>query len=296
MTRASRYVAGATAAAALTVSLAGCKTADSGAPSASGTPNGGGVHLTAAQEALSKAAQQTGDVKSFRATLSSSTVVSGRQTKLKGDLAVQVKPSPAMKLNLPAIDAAGKRTAGMEEILIGDDLYLKIPALTQQAGKPWTKVSLSKVGAAAGIDIENLQNQGSQANPALNAKLLTASKDVHAVGKEKVDGDSTTHYQGTFSLADAVAKLESEQRAQAQKLFGQAGLDKLVFNVWIAKDQLPRKLSLTTPPGSKLKTDTTLNYVDYNKPVSITPPPASQVSDSAGLPTASPSTSPSTPG
>jgi hypothetical protein len=289
MTRASRYVAGA-AATALTVSLVGCKSADSGTPNASGTPSGGGTRLTAAQEALSKASQKTGDVKSFHAKLSSSTVVSGRRTQLKGDLAVQLKPSAAMRLNIPAINAAGKRTAGMEEILIGDDLYLKIPAITKQAGKPWTKLSLSKMGSAAGINVENLQNQGSQANPALNAKLLTASKDVHVVGKETVKGVSTTHYQGTFSLADAVAKLGSEQRDQAQKLFGQAGFDKMNFNVWIANDQLPRKLTLATPPGAKVKSDTTLDYVDYNKPVSITPPPASQVTDGANL--VSPSTSP----
>jgi hypothetical protein len=284
MTRASRYVAGAAAGAALVISLAGCKEAAD-----SGTSNGGGAHLTEAQEALSKASQKTGDVKSFHATLLSSTVLSGRQTQLKGDLAVRLQPSPAMKLNIPAINAAGKRTAGMEEILIGDDLYLKIPALTKQAGKPWTKLSLSKMGSAAGINVENLQNQGSQANPALNAKLLTASKDAHVVGKEKVDGVSTTHYQGTFSLADAVAKLGSEQRAQAEKLFGQSGLDKLVFDVWIAKDQLPRRLTLATPPGAKLTTNTTLDYVDFNKPVSITPPPASQVSDGSGLPNPNPS-------
>ena len=73
--RASRYVAGAAAGLALTASLAGCK-ADAGGDKASGGDEGkakSGVHLTDAQAALDKASKKTGDIKSFRATLSTST-------------------------------------------------------------------------------------------------------------------------------------------------------------------------------------------------------------------------------
>jgi hypothetical protein len=278
-------VAGAAAGLALTASLAGCKT-DDGGNKASGGDGGkakSGVHLTAAQEALSKASKKTGDIKSFRSTLSSKTSISGTQTQMNGDLAFRLQPKAAMKFDVPTITVGSKTTPGFEEILVGDGLYLKIPALTKQAGKPWVGFSLSKLSDVTGIDVKGLENQGHQVDPALNAKMLTASKDVHSVGKETVGGVSTTHYQGTFTLADALAKLGTEQRDEAQKIFGQTGFDKLTFSLWGDGKHLPRKINLATPPGSKVQIDTTMNYTAFNVPVSIKGPPKSQVADGTKL-------------
>lgn len=281
--RASRYVAGAAAGLALTVSLTGCRT-DEGKSDASGSDKpANGVHLTAAQEALGKASDRTADLKSFRATLSTSSVVNGQQTDLKGDLAFRLKPDPGMKLDVPAIKTPGKTTAGFQEVFAGNTIYLKIPALAKQAGKPWVSFSTTELSKATGIDVKGLESQGRQADPALNAKMLTASKDVRKVGTETVGGVSTTHYQGTFALSDALSKLGSQQRAEAQKIFNQTGLDKLNFNLWIDGKQLPRKITLATPPGAKLKLDTAMNYVDFNKPVSIKAPAKSQVADGLKL-------------
>src|SRR3954447_18326334 len=109
--RASRYVAGAAAGLALTASLAGCK-ADAGKSKASGdeTPTSG-VHLTAAQEALSKASQKTAGLTSFRATLATSTVVSGKTTHLKGNLQFQLKPRAAMRFDVPSVTTGGTTNA-----------------------------------------------------------------------------------------------------------------------------------------------------------------------------------------
>ncbi|WP_285625129.1 hypothetical protein [Actinoallomurus iriomotensis] len=281
--RASRYVAGAAAGLALTVSLTGCRT-DEGKGDAAGTDKPAkGVHLTAAQEALGKASDSTADLKSFRATLSTSSVVSGRQTDLKGDLAFRLKPDPAMKLDVPAIKTPGKTTEGFHEVFTDDTVYLKVPALAKQAGKPWVSFTTAELSKATGVDVKGLESQGRQADPALNAKMLTASKDVHKVGTETVGGVSTTHYQGTFALSDALSKLGTQQREEAQKIFNQTGLDKLNFNLWIDGKQLPRKITLATPPGAKLKLDTAMNYLDFNKPVSIKAPAKSQVADGMKL-------------
>jgi hypothetical protein len=292
--RAGRYVAGAAAGLALTVSLTGCK-ADDGNSKASGDGKGG-AQLTAAQSALLKASEKTGDLQSFRAKLTTSTVVSGNRTDVNGDLAFQLKPKAAMKMDVPAIKTGGKTTAGFNEVLVDNMIYLKIPALTKQAGKPWVGFSLDQLGQATGIDVKAMEDQGNQANPALNAKMLTASKDVHKAGKETVDGVSTTHYTGTIVLTDALNKLDSDQKAQAQKIFGQTGLDKLSFDSWIDGQQLPRKLKLATSKGSKVDFNTTMTYSDFNAPVSITAPPKSQVADGMklkGAPTTAPSSTPS---
>lgn len=290
--RASRYVAGAAAGLALTASLAGCK-ADAGKSQASGseTPKSG-VHLTAAQEALSKASQKAADLTSFRATLTTSTVVSGKPTDLNGDLAFQLKPQPAMKFDVPSIKTGGTTTAGFNEVLVDNTLYLKIPALTKTAGKPWVSFSLDQLGQATGIDVKAMEDQGHQADPALNAKMLTASKDVHSVGKETVNGVSTTHYKGTIALSEGLSKLGTDERTQAQKIFGQTGLDKLSFNTWIDGQRLPRKMTLATPSGAKVQFNAVMNYTGFNTPVSITAPPQSQVADGMklkGVPTPTPS-------
>ena len=156
----------------------------------------------------------------------------------------------------------------------GDAFYLKIPALADQA-----------VGGLLAEQAERGHRHrragpgepGPPGGPSLNAKMFTASKDVHSVGKETVGGVSTTHYQGTFTLADALAKRGTGEKAEAQKLFGQTGLDKLNFNLWVDGKQLPRKITLATPPGSKVQIKTAMNYVGFNVPVSITAPPESQV-------------------
>lgn len=288
--RASRYVAGAAAGLALTASLAGCKPSG-GTASGDETPKSG-VRLTAAQEALGKASDKTADLKSFRATLSTSAVVSGKPTDLKGDLAIQLKPQPAMKFDVPSIKNGGTTTAGFNEVLLDNTLYLKIPALAQRAGKPWVSFSLDQLGQTSGIDVKALEDQGHQADPALNAKMLTASKDVHSVGKETVNGVSTTHYKGTIVLSEALAKLGTDERTQAQKIFNQTGLDKLNFNTWIDGKQLPRKMTLATPPGAKQQLNVVMDYIGFNTPVSITAPSQSQVADGLklkGVPTPTPS-------
>ncbi|WP_285582745.1 hypothetical protein [Actinoallomurus iriomotensis] len=120
-------------------------------------------------------------------------------------------------------------------------------------------------------------------DPALNTKLLTASKDVRQVGQETVGGVRTTHYEGTYSMTDALAKLSGDQRAQAQKSFGEAGFDKLNFDVWVDGRQLPRRVTVATPSGAKAAMKVTIDYTAFNVPVSVTVPPKSQVTDGADM-------------
>ena len=180
----------------------------------------------------------------------------------------------------PAVELAEK---GDIQYLVFECLGERTVALAQQAGKPWVGFSLSELSKTTGIDVQGLENQGHQADPALNAKMLTASKDVHKVGQETVGGVSTTHYQGTFALSDALARMSGEQRSEAQKIFAQQGLERLNFNLWIDGQQLPRRIETTTPPGSALQVESTMDYTAYNVPVSIQAPPKSQVADGSNL-------------
>jgi hypothetical protein len=122
-----------------------------------------------------------------------------------------------------------------------------------------------------------------QGDPAHDVRMFTASKDARQVGRETVGGVRTTHYQGTFGLAAGVAKLGAEQGAEERKAFARAGVDTMVFDVWVDGRRLPRKVVVATPPGAKLPVTSTAYYTAFNVPVRVTAPPKSRVEDDPAL-------------
>lgn len=277
--RTGRYAAGAATGLAIALSLTACAGAGT---SKDKTPAKAGVRLTAAQDALAKVSTRTGDLSSFRGTMSMAFGMSGQGMKMKGALAYRFKPSRAMRFTASALTVNGRDVGGMTELLVGDTMYLKAPALKARTGKPWLSLTLSQLGKSSGVDLQSME-QGGQGDPRMSARMLTASKDVRQVGRETVAGVPTTHYEGSYSLADGLARLDAEQRAQAQKAFGAAGMDTMNFDVWVDGQRLPRRVVLASPPGTKLTMKMTMNYTGFNVPVSVAAPPKSQVADGSGL-------------
>jgi hypothetical protein len=278
--KAGRYVAGAATGLAIALSLTACKGASQDKASG-GEPTSGAAHLTAAQNVLAKVSERTSGVTSYRGTMSMAMSASGQQVDFKGNMACRLKPSKAMKL-IMTMRGIGQSTARVTEIVTGDKLYMKMPELQARTGKPWVGIKRSDLHKESGADLQSMQ-QSDQGDPALNTKLLTASKDVRQVGQETVGGVRTTHYKGTYSMTDALAKLSGDQRAQAQKSFAEAGFDKINFDMWVDGRQLPRRVTIATPSDAKVGMKMTLNYTAFNVPVSVTVPPKSQVADGAGL-------------
>lgn len=275
---AGRYVAGATAGLAIALSLTACKGAGQDKASGDGKPAGGGVQLTAAQSAVAKMSSQTGSLRSFRGTMSFSSDEDFERS-MKGKLVYRAKPM-AMRLDFPSVDIRGRKVPGaVTEIVAGNRLYMKAPGFDTRTGKPWVSITLSELSAFSGVDHGSM----TQTDPSLTAKMLTASKDVRLLGKETVGGVSTTHYQGTYALRDGLAKLSSQQRAQAEQAFGKAGFDTMDFDVWVDGQQRPRKVTMASPTGAKLAMKMTMTYTAFNVPVAIKAPPKSQVADGSGL-------------
>jgi hypothetical protein len=280
---AGRYVAGAATALLIALSLAACEGADQDKASSSGKPANGGVHVTAAQAALAKAADQASDVRSYQGMTSDTVNAPGDRTLIEGTLAYQIEPL-VMRYTVPAIEANGRSTSGYTELIVGDKTYMKMPSLRAKTGKPWVSETLSHASKSTGLDMRSMQ-QGTQHHPGPNTRLLTASKDVHQIGQETVAGVLTTHYQGTFHLKDGVAKLDGTQRTQFNKSFGgEEGVDAMTFDVWIDGRQMPRKVTIATPPSPKLEVKQTTTYTAFNVPITVTAPPKDQVADGSGLP------------
>ena len=74
-------------------------------------------------------------------------------------------------------------------------------------------------------------DQVQQFDLAGTVKLLTASKDVKAVGTETVGGVDTTHYSGTFPVAEGRSAADRPARSEPLQRTWR-GLKNIKFDIW----------------------------------------------------------------
>ncbi len=274
-----RFAAGTAVGATLVLSLTGCL-GDSG----SGSAGGGGAQLTAAQ-VLEKASQKTGQVDTYKAdfTMNVGTQQGAMNMHALGQF--RLRPSLAFTMNVDKMSMGGQSMpiGAIQVVYLDKVIYMKSAQLSQATGgKPWIKMDLGKEAQQSGFNLDALMNQSQQINPAEQTKMLTASKDARQVGTETINGVKTTHYTGSITVAEAMAKLDAKTRAQLKKVYEEVGATKINFDLWADGQQLPRKLTtkVAIPQGS---TTNTIIYEDYGSPVNVSAPPAGQVGDFRGL-------------
>src|SRR5215467_2115925 len=288
---------GAVAAAVL---AAGCTTSPHGTPAAHGTssshatpsqntssPAGGGGSLSAKQ-ALALASRNAGKVSSLtlkesatvRGLPATAGIASSSALKLIMDEQLRLKPTVAAEISMH-INVAGKALA-LQEILTSRTLYLRAPGIAPASpGKPWAKISLAAL--PNGMNLRRLFSQ-TQSNgpfsqlgsPQALAKLLGAAKNVRVVRNQVVDGVSTTEYSGVISFRNILALMPAADR----KAFGSlpSGLRfGGPFRVWIDGQHFMRRIELRFS-FRKVSMAIRVDVTSVNQPVTIVPPPASQVS------------------
>ncbi|MEU8796089.1 hypothetical protein [Spirillospora sp. NPDC048819] len=273
-----RFATGVALATGLALSLTGCL----GEAGNKVDEAGKNLKLSAAQ-VLGKAAEKTDQVDSFKADLSMQMTGSeDGDVTMNGDMQYRMKPDLAYRMHFGEMMVAGRQMGGGEQILLGSNIYIKLPSLPGgggSSGKPWIKMSLDEIGKKAGVNFDKLLQQSQQMDPVQNTKLLTASKDAREVGKENVDGVETTHYTGTYRIEDAVAKLPPESQEMYRTGMAQTGMENMHFDLWVDDQQLPRKVALKSQGTAVGALNMTIKYHDFGKPVQITAPPESQVTD-----------------
>ncbi|MFS1302818.1 LppX_LprAFG lipoprotein [Streptosporangium longisporum] len=240
----------------------------------------GNVKLAAA-DAVQQSAQKAEAVTSYSADVVLDTKGGGQQGsgKVQGSMLYQSQPELATDIRLDTINFGGQNVpGGARAILTDETVYVKSEMLNRIGGitKPWVRVPLSQVGAEGQAEIRKFMDQARQFDLAGTVKLLTASKDVKAVGTETVGGVDTTHYSGTFPVAEAAQLVDPAQREKLQE--GLSHAKDVKFDLWADAQSLPRKVTLS---GSEK--DATFNltalFKGFNEPVEITAPPADQVDD-----------------
>ncbi|MBO0867091.1 MAG: LppX_LprAFG lipoprotein [Micromonosporaceae bacterium] len=211
---------------------------------------------------LRKAADSTDKVTSVGFTMTTTT--SG--VKASGSGAIAFQPL-AMEVDLTT-SATGATTIRV----VNDTFYVKVPAAQRATlhGKTWLKMSPGK-----NSPFNSVNRQVQDINPVQQVKTLLASGKAVAVGQETIDGVPTVHYKVTTSVDTALSQVDPKDRNLVKGVYEHAGVTQITTEIWIDAQYRPHRAHVVTGSLS----DTTIDYHNYNEPVKVDVPPASQTQD-----------------
>lgn len=236
--------------------------------------NSSGSEISPVQTVM-LAAQQAKYARSFSSslTITTSGMVSGT---VAGTLEWRSRPL-LLDADFSTVNFGGQSLpGGIQEILVGRAVYLKMSVLAQRFGKPWVKLSFAEIRQGTGINLAQIVQQAQQSNPRVQMVMLAAAKNVRVAGHQVIDGVPTTHFTGTYPAAAAIARLPSSLRPAERKAFQRLGVTSVRFGVWIDGQHLARKI-VTYENGASEQVTLTMTIKHINQPLSVTLPPSSQV-------------------
>ena len=249
--------------------LAACSTSSNGAmPSSSnnsGKTTGVTVQLTSAELAVNL--KSTSNVTSARITMSSKL---GSQTVLT---AQGVEKAAGGKLTAMSLNEQ-IGSLNMTMLLTGGALYVKLPSSVNKSGKPWEEATAGSTNPVLRQLASTLSSLEQSASLDQYGSMAQAASSLKTIGTEQVNGAVTTHY----SLMVDVAKVHGAGLTKVAKaVLARARITKIPVDVWVDSHNRPVKMSEKfTVQGQIVSTEATVGQ--FNQPVTITAPPASQVS------------------
>jgi hypothetical protein len=254
------------------VAAAGCSSTAASSTSKSMVDTS--TETAATSKALQLAAAESEEVKSLTADISAHSTGSG-SGDLTGAVSIQLKP---VRIIEASFNVAQQKSGPLEldEILTGKAIYFKDAAFTKETGKPWVEAGISGLSAKVGVSLGSLLQNIESSNPLDQAKLFSASKNAHKVGRLKIDGVWTTEYAGTYEPATALAELSPALRKQLGPTLKSSGSNAVQFEVWLDSHGIVRQAQNTDNVRGQIVT-TKLDVTSVNKKVKVALPPASEV-------------------
>jgi hypothetical protein len=155
-------------------------------------------------------------------------------------------------------------------ILVGGTTYAKLPPAFNSGDKPYLRVTPTSSNQIIRQLAGSLDSAFSSASLGSVTVFTRAAKSVEAKGTKTVGGVETVHY----SIVVDVAKLPESLPGKAD--LTQHGIDTIPLELYV--DTSGRPVQITEElvvQGQKVSTNATVS--DYNKPVTISAPPADQV-------------------
>ena len=240
---------------------------------------------------LSKAAAATGEVTSERFVLTVAT------TPADGDPAVEVTSSGAidgangraqLQADLSGTLGGESGNTTLEAVYDGDTVYLKAPLLSSFTDKPWVSISADQLGKAAASFDGSLQSDPDS----FLTFLEGAGGTVKTLGTEDVRGVPTRHVSVSIDVKQLLDEAAGPKREKLQEQLDQLGLSledlgPLPAEAWIDGDGFVRRFTVSFDLSELSKLDDqldakgvitqTIELYDFNEPVEVQVPPASQV-------------------
>ena len=221
----------------------------------------------------------------------------GAQMSITGTVRSASLPHPVGYTASGTTDSTGKKAdlvmnmpnVRLEMVMELPVIYIRLPGLEKQVGKPWVKENLLKVASSSGINVPGLP-QGND-NPRQYVDYLRSIKSgVKRVGRETIRGAKTTHYKATVDLRHYPDRLPAAQRPQAragiQRLIQLTGTATYPVEVWLDSEHRVRRMKMSfseKPRGQRLTIDQTVDMYDFGLKPRIQPPPGDQVKDLTAL-------------
>lgn len=222
------------------------------------------------QGSLQEAADRTSKVETVRATM----VASGPED-FEMQIAMDLRDSVSYEM---VMEMEGEVTTIR---LVDSVMYMEIPEAEHELsdGKRWMKIDFSDA-AEMGLD-----EQMRDADPVQQVKTLLELEGVTVVGEETVGGVPTVHYSVTataeehLALLEEQGELDSAGQSEAADEMAEFGVTEIKTELWIDEQYWPRRARMTMGEMGVM----TVDYTDYNEPVTIEAPPAAETADFADL-------------
>ncbi|WP_395570302.1 hypothetical protein [Streptomyces sp. BK79] len=263
------------------VVVTGCGDGGGGGESkAQGAGASAGASKSGAQEQgtteVRAAYDKTAQAKSARMTIKMNLSAEGKAITSDGEGVLDMAEGNSVM----TVTAQGK---SIEQRVVDQVLYQKVPGEKAPGGKPWIRIDLKKVAQQQGLSNQQI---GDPAQTAAYAKAIT-DKDVTKVGTEKIDGVDTTHYRVSVDVA------ELPGGEQMSKQLGPT----MPMQVWLDDEGRLRRqqidmtvkapASASAKPDSsaapqQLKMSTVMQFSDFGTEVDAQAPPSDQVADMTG--------------
>ena len=197
-----------------------------------------------------------------------------------------------MNLRLPTL---GSNNVQIDSVILGTDVYLKLPASIAgnvPGGKPWLELNLSEVSRSVGIQGLSSLADGPGESPAHLVALLRSASTagVQNLGRQTIDGFSTTGSRATIDLSKAVDTLPASERATASSALASieklTGLHYLPVTAWVDSSGHVRRIVLSetgSVEGQPFSETVQLDFAKYGPEPVPAAPRADQVTDVTSL-------------
>ncbi|MFC7016463.1 hypothetical protein ACFQMH_33195 [Streptomyces viridiviolaceus] len=138
-------------------------------------------------------------------------------------------------------------------------------------GKEWMKIDGSAVFGESGADA---LSGSAGASPSASMKSLKYASDVEDLGKENVNGRSTTHYRAVIGQED-MGKLKDAYGSQGNLLDSlTGGAESITMDVWVGAGDLPVRMKQEFGAMA-----VTMDFDKFGATKKIVAPPAAQTGD-----------------